>query len=62
MLEVLLAGAGLPDFAGLVLDDDPESDDPEEVDPEEVDDESELEDFSALTLAEPLPDSRLSVR
>ena len=59
---MLVAGAALPDFAGPVLDDEPESDEPESDDPEEVDDESELEDFSALTLAEPLPDSRLSVR
>lgn len=54
---MLVAGAAPPDFDGLVVEDEPASEEPEDVD-----DDSELEDFSALTLAEPLPDSRLSVR
>lgn len=55
VLGVLVAGAELPDFdeLGVEPEEEPESDEP---------DDSELEDFSALTLAELLPDSRLSVR
>lgn len=48
----MVVGVELPAFGELEAD-DPASDDPED---------SELEDFSALTLAELLPESRLSVR
>ena len=55
---MLVAGAELPAFdePGLEPEEEPESDEPDALD------DSELEDFSALTLAGLLPDSRLSVR